>query len=217
MRAVQSASVLRFEGLVVGHGTRVLVGPLDCDFEPGHVHAIVGPNGSGKSTLVRTAIGLQRPLAGRVQLGHEARVSYVPQVVNLDASMPVTALEVVEMGRPVGERRAERRARARAALDGVGLLAEGRRAFALLSGGQQQRVLIARAFCADANLVVLDEATSGVDAEASEAVYAALRDLTREGRTVLLVTHEQHALARVADRTWVIEGAGLHLQRAGSC
>lgn len=214
MSAVIGASVLRFEGLVVGHGTRVLLGPLDCDFELGLVHAIVGPNGSGKSTLVRTAIGLQRPLAGHVVLGHEARVSYVPQVANVDASMPVTVLEVVEMGRPVGERRAERRARARAALDGVGLLAEGRRSFALLSGGQQQRVWIARAFCADATLVVLDEATAGVDAAASETVFAALRDLTRAGCTVLLVTHERNALARVADRTWVIEEAGLHLQRA---
>ncbi|MCA8971597.1 MAG: ATP-binding cassette domain-containing protein [Planctomycetes bacterium] len=208
-----TVAALRFDGLVAGHGRRALTNPLTLEFESGLVHAIIGRNGSGKTTLLRTAIGLHDPLAGKVN--SVVPVSYVPQLTDFEASVPVSALEVVAMGRPLGERWSVRRRRARETLASIGLETEATRRFFELSGGQRQRVLLARALCADARLLALDEPTSGVDIDAVELVWTAIRELTQRGCTVLMVTHDLLVLPHVADRTWVLVERELRLREGG--
>jgi zinc transport system ATP-binding protein len=164
---------------------------------------VVGPNGGGKTTLVRLILGLLTPQRGEVRVfgqpAHRARlrVGYMPQHVQHDPQFPVTAMDIVLMGR-LGHGTAGRwmgwpgRADRRAALDAlaqVGMDDVGRRPFAALSGGQRQRVLIARALCCDPDLLLLDEPTSNVDSLIEARLLDLLRELNRR-MTIVMVSHD---------------------------
>jgi manganese/zinc/iron transport system ATP- binding protein len=156
---------------------------------------IVGPNGCGKTTLLRTILGLLKPLDGQVERQTGLTISYVPQRDRIDAILPITALEVALMGRvakagPLQRVHQADRDAARRALAMLGAESLSHQLFRDLSGGQQQRVLLARALAVDADLLVLDEPTAGMDAASEAAVLELLRTLNRiKGVTVLIVTH----------------------------
>jgi ABC-type Mn2+/Zn2+ transport system ATPase subunit len=135
------------------------------------------------------------PLRGTVTRASGLRVSYVPQRERLDVILPVTALDVVLMGRsarlaPLARLDAADYEAARRALARLDSGALARRPYRSLSGGQQQRVLLARALAADPDLLVLDEPTAGMDLGSEAGIVEFLRDLNRRhGVTILLVTH----------------------------
>ena len=183
--------------------TEVLSG-ITLAFLPGAKIGVIGPNGSGKTTLIKIMLGLLEPTRGEVSLfgtpirefrGWE-RVGYVPQkATHFDPYFPASVQEVVGMGLvKIGNRRrllsGERRARVLAALESVGMEDMGDRPIGELSGGQQQRVFIARALVSSPEILVLDEPTAGVDAEAQNTFYGMLDRLNREeGLTVVFSTH----------------------------
>ena len=187
--------VLKARNLAIGYGRRPLFRDLSFDVAAGEILGIVGPNGSGKSTLLRTMLGLLEPLAGRVERRPGLAISYVPQRDRIDASVPVTVLEVVMMGltaragafHRVG---AAERAAATRALALLGDAALAPRLFRDLSRGQQQRVLVARALAGDPDMLVLDEPTVGMDVagEATMIEFLEAVNLDR-GVTILVVTH----------------------------
>ena len=203
-------TALHYAGVSAGYGGAPVVTGVDLELGPGRTLALVGPNGAGKSTLIKAAVGLAEVLAGsaRVFGRSPARArelcGYVPQLGDLDADFPVTAGQVVLMGRyrrigwfrPTGA--ADRRA-AREALDRVGLGDQAGRRFGLLSGGQRQRVLLARAIVAEPRLLLLDEAFNGVDAASQEAVLVVLRELTEAGTAIVLSTHDLPLATAFAD------------------
>lgn len=190
------AVTLRFEDLVIGHGNHAVAGPLGGLWESGRLWVLSGANGCGKTTLLRTLLGLQPALSGRVTGLGAHRVSYVPQRRDFDPAFPVTAAEVVSTGlRRSGIRRA-RKARIRDALEAVDLADMGPQPFFRLSGGQAERVLIARALVAEARVIALDEPTAGIDPAMATRVWELLATLASEDRLVIVVTHD---LAR-ADR-----------------
>lgn len=181
--------------LSLGYGGRVLARDFSFDVRRGEILGIAGPNGCGKTTLLRTILGLMKPLEGQVERRQGAVVSYMPQRERIDTMVPITALEVVLLGRAARAgaiKRAGSRDREEA-LHALGLLGmEGLRdqLFRELSGGQQQRVLLARALAADPELLVLDEPTAGMDIASESAMIDFLRDLNRGRRlTILIVTH----------------------------
>jgi ABC-type Mn2+/Zn2+ transport system ATPase subunit len=154
---------------------------------------VLGPNGGGKTTLFRALIGELEPVAGRVVAPD--RCGVVPQTERSRLDFPVSALDVALMGavsRLRWWRRPGRadRARARAALDRVGLRAQADETFGDLSGGQRQRVLLARALVQDARVLLLDEPFSGLDTRSAELVMGLLDELAAEGRTILIATHD---------------------------
>ena len=184
---------------------------------PAALVGVVGPNGAGKSTLFNAIVGLLPVLEGRVLVygrpPEEARgrLAYIPQQESVNWRFPLTAWDVVMLGRCLSAgwlRRPSRQDRetAQRCLERVGM---GDRRSALLvelSGGQRERVFIARALAQEADVLLLDEAFSGVDVASQEALVATLRELRDEGKTILMVTHDLTGLAQRFDATLCLNG-----------
>jgi len=208
--------LLRLRNVSLGYGNRPVLEHVDLELTRGEFVALLGPNGAGKTTLLRGIVGLIPAMGGTIEYEIDRRASplgYVPQRETLDPAFPLTVFEVVLMGtyarlsawRRVG---AHQRRVAHHALELVGLGGLADQRFAQLSGGQTQRVLIARALAAEPSLLILDEPTAGIDAEATAAIMGVLSTLNRdEGLTVLLVTHQVRVLQGVVNAVvWVQDG-----------
>jgi len=163
--------------------------------------ALVGANGAGKSTLLKAIAGLLPLRAGEIRVYDQPvaaclhRVVYLPQRGEIDWRFPVDVRRLVMTGRYVhlGWLRwpsAEDRRRVAAALERLGISHLADRQIGQLSGGQQQRTLLARALAQDADLLLLDEPLNAVDAETRAAVADLMRELRREGKTVVTATHD---------------------------
>jgi zinc transport system ATP-binding protein len=199
----RTAPVLAVRHASIGYDGRPVVFDADLTVDRGDVVAVLGANGSGKSTLIRGVLGLAQLVSGSIEVFGEPiqrldrrwRVGYVPQRESLTQGIPATVREVVMSGRlarlkPWRRQSAKDRERVQAAIATVGLAGREHTPIANLSGGQQRRVLVARALAADAELLLLDEPTAGVDAENRQLLADTMADLARGGTTILLVTHE---------------------------
>jgi zinc transport system ATP-binding protein len=193
-----------------GHGPHVLRN-VSLEIQRGEFVAVAGPNGGGKTTLLKLILGLEEPSAGRVEL-HARQLSYLAQRAQPGVDAPLTVRELVSAGRAprarlVGPLGRDGRAAVREAIDRVGLLPQADRRLSALSGGQQQRAFIAKALAADPQLLVLDEPTTGVDAETQESLGALLEELHRElDVTILYVSHEFGAVESFVERIVLIRG-----------
>jgi zinc transport system ATP-binding protein len=204
--------VVAVENVTFGYTSVPVVKDVSLEVEAGEYVAIVGPNGSGKSTLMQLVLGLLRPNEGSARLfgspAHSfadgARIGYVAQHVSAANEMPITVREVVKMGRyphiGFGMLDADDKATVDKALKTVGMTGLANRRITQLSGGQRQRVFIARALASQADLLVLDEPTVGVDVESVEAFYDLLETLNDDGITVLLIEHDLSAVTEHAER-----------------
>ncbi len=208
-------SPLAVRGLTVAYGERPAVFSVDATFPAGAMSAIIGPNGAGKSTLLKAALGLIPRLSGEVRVfgapldAARERIAYVPQRASVDWDFPTTAVDVVLMGlyRRVGllgRLSGAMRARARDALDRVGMADFADRQIGQLSGGQQQRVFLARALAQDADLYLLDEPFAGVDAATERAIVDVLKGLRAEGRSVVAVHHDLSTVRDTFDHVFLI-------------
>jgi zinc transport system ATP-binding protein len=193
-----------------GHGPHVLR-DVSLEIERGEFVAVAGPNGGGKTTLLKLILGLEEPSGGKVAL-RARRLGYLAQRAQAGVDAPLTVRELVSAGRaprtrllgPLGR---EDRAAVRTAIERVGLLPQADRRLTALSGGQQQRAFIAKALAAEPELLVLDEPTTGVDAETQESLGALLEQLHRElDVTILYVSHEFGAVERFVERIILIRG-----------
>lgn len=172
--------------------------------------AVVGPNGAGKSTLFQVIAGVLQPSSGSITVyGHGPRqhicIGYLPQHVAVDLSFPVTVRDVVMMGR-IGKLGFFRRARALdntrvdQALEAVELGNLAHRQIGELSGGQRQRMFLARALAQEAELLLMDEPMTGLDATSQEDVLWALDKLRGRSVTVLVATHDLNFASDRFDR-----------------
>lgn len=181
------------DGLAVGYaGSPVLTG-VDFEIDPGTTVGVLGPNGGGKTTLFRALLGKIPALTGSLEV--RVPCSTVPQTDRSRLDYPVSCLDVAKMGSLAGlpwwrrPGRAEKRVSLEA-LDAVGMKELADEPYGQLSGGQRQRVLIARALAARADLLLLDEPYSGLDAPSAERLDQLILDLADEGRSIMIATHD---------------------------
>lgn len=193
-------ALVRFENVSFSYGAGVVLEEIGLEVPPQGFAGVVGPSGAGKTTFLKLMAGTLRPTRGRVVRGRGLRLGVVPQLEAVDWSFPVTAEEIVLLGRSSGSRlapwgtRAERTAAAEQ-LDRLGIAHLARRHIAALSGGEQQRVFIARALHGSPGLLLLDEPTKGVDAGSRHEMLHILHELNHEGIAIVLTTHDLNAVA----------------------
>jgi manganese/zinc/iron transport system ATP- binding protein len=203
-------SPLSIHAMTVAYHRKPVLWDVDYDAPANKLVAIVGPNGAGKSTLIKACLGLVGKASGVVEFWGEpykqqrSRVGYVPQRESVDWDFPVSALDVVCMGRyrkigwfwPVTRRH---RNFARECMDRVGMADYADRQISQLSGGQQQRVFLARALAQEAELYFMDEPFAGVDAATERAIIEVLRTLRNDGKTVIVVHHDLQTVPEYFD------------------
>jgi len=174
---------------------------IDLRIDRGEIVTIVGPNGSGKSTLLRTIIGAIRPTKGRITRAPNLRIGYVPQKLHIDPTLPITARRFLSLPRR------HTASDTKQALDQAGLPDLADRQMSDLSGGQFQRVLLARALMEKPDLLILDEATQGLDQPGSAAFYRRIEEVRQTlNCAVLMVSHELHVVMSASDRVICLNG-----------
>ncbi len=208
------ALALEFDQVTFGFGRVPVLREVSLRVRAGTFVAVVGANGAGKTTLMRIGLGLLQPSHGAVRvfgteigaLRDRSSIGYVPQRATTQTRLPVSVEEVVLTGLAgrlglVRRPRAEDRERLEHVIDLMGLAAVRRAQLSATSGGQQQRALIARALVTRPSLLVLDEPTTGVDAEARSVLRESLEHLVAvEGMAVVYVSHDPEGFAGLANR-----------------
>lgn len=212
-----AGTAVHAEGLVVRYERVTALDGVTVEVHFGEALGIVGPNGSGKSTLLKTIAGLLQPSAGSLtvlgitpQKLPAGSVAYVPQIETADWSFPANVWDVVSMGRFPRMRfwnvfnEDDRRAVERA-LRAVDMWDLRDRHISQLSGGQQQRAFVARAIAQQPRLLLLDEPTTGVDAQTEEELRKVVRSLVEDGLPVLMTTHDLDRVDEWFDRLMVLD------------
>jgi ABC-type polar amino acid transport system ATPase subunit len=212
-RDTTGEALVRLEAVRKSFGSNLVLDGIDLQVAPGEVLVVIGASGSGKSTLLRCVNLLERLDSGRVVFeGREIsagdvnvssvrqRIGMVFQQFNLFPHLTVldnvtlAARRIRKLRRPAAE------ARARELLAQVGLSEKAGNHPHQLSGGQQQRVAIARALMMEPKVMLFDEVTSALDPELVGEVLLVMRELARQGMTMLVVTHEMQFAREVGDR-----------------
>ncbi|ASR39218.1 ABC transporter [Prauserella marina] len=200
------------DGVTVHYGDVLALDNVSLTLASGTVCGLIGVNGSGKSTLFKTIMGLIRPDTGTVRVNggspalarRDSAIGYVPQSENVDWAFPMSVRDVVLTGRygKLGFTRRPRRADHTAvdeALERVDLAELAGRQIGRLSGGQRKRAFVARGIAQGARVLLLDEPFAGVDKRSEATITRLLRELAATGATVLVSTHDLHALPELAD------------------
>lgn len=194
-------SLISVENLSVCYGANTALHHVALTVEPGEIVTIVGPNGSGKTSLLRAIIGATQPAEGRVILKPGLKIGYVPQSLHIDATLPITVERFMGLTTRVTRQDCVE------ALETAGVPALLKRQMSQLSGGQFQRVLLARALINRPDVLLLDEATQGLDQPGSAAFYRQIEDVRREtGCAVLMISHELHVVMSASDRVICLNG-----------
>lgn len=171
---------------------RQVLQDISLDVESGNILTIIGPNGAGKSTLLRVLLGLQSIDSGSVSRRDGLRVGYVPQKLQIDATLPLTVERFVAMGR---------RKRVRSTLESLDVSALAKQPVQSISGGQFQRVLLARALVNQPELLILDEPAQGIDVMGQGEYYERIDTLRQEhGFAVVMVSHDLHLVMAKTDQ-----------------
>lgn len=215
---------LELYGLSFSYANTKILEDLSMTLYEGEFAAIIGANGSGKSTLLKLIFGELALSKGSIKFFDKekldkndfGKIAYIPQQgLGKNSNFPASSFEVVSTnlyGGPwkFGIFNKEKKEKVYEALKLVGMEDFSDRPIGKLSGGQRQRVLLARALISKPSLIVLDEATAGVDQESSNEFYKILRKLSAEDKvTILAVTHDLGGIFPYIDRTFCLEKANL--------
>ena len=209
------ATQIHIKDLSIGYRKKPLLSGISLDIQDGDFWGIVGPNGAGKTTFIKTILGSVPPIQGIIEKNKELIVGYVPQRGTLDDIFPLTALDVVLMGRysKIGlfkRVRQKDRQVALALLEKVGIPHLAHQPFRQLSGGQKQRVLIGRGLATEPNILILDEPTDAMDIEGENNIMKLIMSLHEESNiTILMITHILNLIANYAKSLIIIHGEGV--------
>ena len=194
-------SLIHVKNLAVSYGANTVLRNVSLAIEPGEIVTIVGPNGSGKTSLFRAIIGATKPSHGSIELKPGLKLGYVPQRLHIDQTLPVTVERFLRLTERVSSKTCQD------ALETAGAPDILKRQMTQLSGGQFQRVLLARALLNKPDVLLLDEATQGLDQPGSAAFYRQIETVCREtGCAVLMISHELHVVMSASDRVICLNG-----------
>ncbi len=194
-------ALITVEDLSVRYGANTVLRHVDMTVEPGEIVTIVGPNGSGKTSLLRAIIGATALSAGQVTLSPGLKIGYVPQKLHIDPTLPITVERFMRLTNSVSRQDCAK------ALETAGVPDLLKSQMSQLSGGQFQRVLLARALINRPDILLLDEATQGLDQRGSAAFYQQIEAVRREtGCAILMISHELHVVMSASDRVICLNG-----------
>ena len=212
------SAVIKATGLQKSYDGNRVVDGLDLAIHRGECFGLLGPNGAGKTTTLRMLLGLIAPDAGTAtlldlpvpQAAREARirVGVVPQMDNLDPDFSV-AENLLVYGRYFGMHDSEIKARIPDLLEFASLTHKRDAKVPTLSGGMKRRLTLARALVNDPDVIFLDEPTTGLDPQARHLIWQRLRELTQQGKTLLLTTHFMDEAERLCHRLAVMDNGKL--------
>ena len=193
--------LIEVQNLCVGYGNKEVLRNVNLSLSKNEIVTIVGPNGSGKTTLFKSIIGSTPISSGKVLIRPNLKIGYVPQVLNIDRSLPLT----VERFLSLENRRHNREAlSAQQVLDSNDLLFKQ---ISTLSAGQLQRVLLARALVNKPDVLLLDEATRGLDQPGSAAFYRKIEEIRNTtGCAILMISHDLHVVMSASNRVICLNG-----------
>ena len=199
-------SYITVRDLSLGYDGHVIAEDLNFDVNAGDYLCIVGENGSGKTTLMKTLLHLQEPVGGQILIGgglKKNEIGYLPQQTVVQRDFPASVREIVLSGcqgrcgiRPFYNK--EEKCLAEENMRRMGIKGLANCCYRELSGGQQQRVLLARALCATRKVLLLDEPVSGLDPKVTAEMYSLIEGLSKEGVTIIMISHDIAAAVRYA-------------------
>ena len=214
--------IIKIRNLNFSYDKQVVLEDINLDYSSDEFLAIIGPNGGGKSTLLKLILGLLKPQSGEIKLfGKEPSevskfIGYVPQNFLSNQSFPMMVLEVVLMGlidkKIFGFYSKDEKALALSALEKVGMREFANARIGELSGGQRQRVYIARALCANAKVLILDEPTASIDTKGQAEIYEILKGINANGVGVVLVSHDLNIVLNYATKIAYVS-KNLHIHK----
>ena len=194
-------SLISLDNAGIYRAGRWLVRGVSMVVDAGEIVTLIGPNGSGKSTTAKMALGLLRPDEGNIAQRSALRVSYVPQKVSVDWTLPLTVSRFMRLTGHVGRDDAE------TAMEATGVAHLANAEVRTLSGGEFQRVMLARAMARKPELLVLDEPVQGVDFTGEIALYDLIKRIRDDLHCgILLISHDLHVVMAATDRVICLNG-----------
>jgi len=187
-------------------GNKFVLNKFSAHALKGNLLGLIGPNGAGKSTLIHLIAGVIRPTTGMIQLSIQSseKLAWVSQTTTLDWYL--TVLDNVRLGARLGGLSVkESYHAAKQAMEILGIAEYSHTGVDELSGGQQRKVQIARALAQQADILILDEPTIGLDYKSSDLFIKFLQDLTKQGKTIIISSHDLTLLEKYIDHVWVLD------------
>jgi lipopolysaccharide export system ATP-binding protein len=215
LRETATRLVLQAQALTKSYGRRVVVKHVDLQIATGEVVGLLGPNGAGKTTTFYMVVGLARPDSGRVLLGEtditglpmylraRAGIGYLPQEASVFRKLS-TEDNVLAVLEARGLDHTERRERARALLEELGIVAMARQPAYTLSGGERRRLEICRALATEPSFILLDEPFAGIDPIAVADIQGIIAQLARRGIGILITDHNVRETLKITDRAYIL-------------
>ena len=192
--------LIEISKLEVKYGSKKVLQNINLTLNAGEIVTIVGPNGSGKTTLFKAIIGAIPFSKGKIKIKPNLRIGYVPQQLKVDQTLPITVERFLKLA--TRDNNDFKKMIAFLGLENI-----YREQINNLSGGQMQRVLLARALVDEPEILLLDEATRGLDQPGIAAFYQKIENISKETNcAVLMISHDLHVVMRASDRVICING-----------
>ncbi len=194
-------SLISTENVCLHYGNDVVLHDIDFAVHPREIVTILGPNGSGKSSFLRILIGALQPSGGRIMRQKHLRIGYVPQRLSIDSNLPMSVNRFLSLGSRTDSILKQKW------IDQVGIESLLPMQVSQLSGGQLQRVMLAQALLSNPQVLILDEATQGLDQQGEAAFYRLIEQVRNEqGCAIVLVSHDLHVVMSASDRVVCLNG-----------
>ena len=193
--------LIKISNLEVKYGSKFVLKNMNLSLKAGEIVTIVGPNGSGKTTLFKAIIGTVPLSKGTIEINPNLRIGYVPQQLKIDQTLPITVERFLKLSNINFEKSQDKTELILGSKDLLDVQINS------LSGGEMQRVLLARALINDPQILLLDEATRGLDQPGVAAFYRKIENIRKSTNcAILMISHDLHVVMSSSDRVICVNG-----------